>query len=154
MTLARRVILLLLVVAGSSAGAATAPAQLRHVAKGMTSDAATGNEFVVIHTVDDLAKALNETAGQPSPQGSGDVLASVDFDKEIVVGVVLSNRPTGCTGVDITAITQDGIVSVVHYRARKLRKGEACQSTLYAPFDFVAVAKTTSPFRFTDDSEP
>jgi hypothetical protein len=151
---APRVILAWLLAAACAAAAAAPTASLRHVAKGMTSEATGGNAFLVIHTADDLATALNQTASRAAPRGAGDVLASVDFDKEIVVGVMLSSRPTGCAGVDITAVTQDGIVSVVHYRAHKPRKDEACQGTPYSPFDFVAIARTNAPFRFTEDTGP
>lgn len=144
----------LLAAACAAAAAAPTATSLRHVAKGMTSDPTGGNAFLVIHTADDLATALNPTASRAVARGAGDVLASVDFDKEIVVGVMLSTRPTGCAGVDITSVTQDGIVSVVHYRARKPRKGEACQGRPYSPFDFVAIARTNAPFRFTEDTGP
>jgi len=143
-----------LLAAACAAAAAAPPAPLRHVAKGMTSEATGGSAFLVIHTADDLAAALNPKASLAAARGAGDVLASVDFDKEIVVGVMLSTRSTGCTGVDITSVAQDGIVSVVHYRARKPRKGEACQGRPYSPFDFVAIARTNAPFRFTEDTGP
>ncbi|MFL6627806.1 MAG: hypothetical protein ACJ8IK_08125 [Burkholderiaceae bacterium] len=151
---AARVILPWLLAAACGAASAAPTASLRHVAKGMTSEATSGNAFLVIHTADDLATALNPTASLAAARRAGDVLASVDFDKEIVVGVMLSTRPTGCTGVDITSVTQDGIVSVVHYRARKPRKGEACQGRPYSPFDFVAIERTNAPFRFTEDTGP
>jgi hypothetical protein len=153
MMLARRVILVLLLVAGF--GAAAAPAlPMRHVAKGLISDPATGNAFLVLHTPDDLANALNQTSSRPHADSMADALRAIDFDAEIVIGVMLSNRRDGCAGVDITDITQDGIVSVVHYRQHRPARRGACQDTLYAPFDFVAVAKTNAPFRFTDDTAP
>lgn len=141
-------------LAAACVAASAAPTSLRHVAKGMTSEATGGNAFLVIHTAADLATALNPTASRTAGRGAGEVLASVDFDKEIVVGVMLSTRPTGCAGVDITDVTQDGIVSVVHYRARKPRKGEPCQGRPYSPFDFVAIARTNAPFRFAEDTGP
>ena len=143
----------LLLAAGATASAA-GDAPLRHVAKGATSEATPGNSFLVIRNTDDLAAALNQTANRAAPKGPGDVLEAVDFDKEIVVAVLLSNRPTGCAGVDITSIAQDGIVSVVHYRESTPRKGETCHGTPWSPFDFVALAKSNAPFRFTRDGEP
>ena len=151
---ARRSILPWLLAAGCAAASAAPADQLRHLAKGMTSDSTHGNEFMVFHTASEFGETLNQTLGRASSKGSGDILASVDFDKEIVIGVMLSNRPTGCSGVDITSVRQDGIVSVVHYRERKARKGEACQGTLYSPFDFVAIAKSSAPVRFIEDVEP
>lgn len=151
---APRVILPWLLAAACVAAEAGPTTSLRHVARGMTSESTGGNAFLVIHTAEDLATALNPKASRVAARGGGDVPASVDFDKEIVVGVMLSTRPTGCAGVDIIDVTQDGIVSVVHYRARKPRKGEACQGRPYAPFDFVAIARTNAPFRFTEDTGP
>jgi hypothetical protein len=151
---APRVILPWLLAAACVAASAAPETPLRHVAKGMTSEATGGNAFLVIHTADDLATALNQTANRAAPRGAGDVLASVDFDKEIIVGVMLSNRPTGCAGVDITSVTQDGIVSVVHWRAHRPRQGEDCQGRPYSPFDFVAIARSNAPFRFTEDTGP
>jgi hypothetical protein len=151
---ARRSILPWLLAAGCAAATAAPADQLRHLAKGMTSGSTHGNEFMVFHTATDFGEALSQTLSRTSSKGSGNILASVDFDSEIVIGVMLSNRPTGCAGVDITSIAQDGIVSVVHYRERKPRKGEGCQGTLYSPFDFVAIAKSNAPVRFTQDVEP
>ncbi|HEY9022906.1 MAG TPA: hypothetical protein VIP05_01310 [Burkholderiaceae bacterium] len=154
MTLARRVMLSLLLVAGSAAAAEPATS-LRHVAKGVTSESAASNAFMVLRNADDLAAALKQIGSRAAAAGgSGDVGAGVDFDREIVLAVVLSNRPTGCAGVDITAIAQDGIVSVVHYRERQPAKGQACDETLYSPFDFVATPKSNAPFRFTRDDPP
>jgi len=142
-------------LAAACAVASAGPQEpLRHVARGSTSDAAAGNAFLVIHTADDLATALNRHASRAAPSDTTGVRDTVDFDKEIVLGVMLSRRPTGCAGVDITSIAHDGIVSVVHYRERRLRKGEACQGRLLSPFDFVAVARSNAPFRFMQDAEP
>jgi len=153
MILARRAMLLMLLAAGSVAAADPATS-LRHVAKGVTSGATDGNAFMVLRTADDLAAALKLAGSRAAGGGAGDVAPAVDFDHELVVGVLLSNRPTGCAGVDITAIAQDGIVSVVHFRERKPGKGQACEDTPYSPFDFVAAPKTNAPFRFTQDDEP
>ena len=122
----RRSILPWLLAAGCAAASAAPGDQMRHLAKGMTSESTNGNQFMVIHTAADFGDALGQTLSRATSTGSGNILSSVDFDAELVIGVMLSNRPTGCTGVDITSIAQDGIVSVVHYRERKPRKGETC----------------------------
>lgn len=143
----RRSILSWLLALGCAAASAAPADQMRHLAKGVSTEPRASNDLLVFHTADDLVQALNQASGR-------DVASSVDFEREIVVGVMLSNRPTGCAGVDITSIAQDGIVSVVHYRERKARKGETCHGTLYSPFDFVVVAKTNAPWRFMQDPEP
>src|SRR4051812_20867610 len=105
---APRAILPWLLAATCSATSAAPQEPLRHVARGSTSDAAAGNAFLVIHTADDLATALSPSASRSAPRDTTGVAESVDFDKEIVLGVMLSRRPTGCVGVDITSIAHDG----------------------------------------------
>jgi hypothetical protein len=146
----RRALVSWLLLAAATASAAAEP-PLRHVAKGATSEASPSNSFLVIRNADDLAAALNQTANRAAGQSPGDV--QVDFDKEMIVAVMLSNRPQGCAGVDIASIAQDGIVSVVHYREPKPRKGETCHGTSWSPFDLVAVPKSNAPFRFTLDAD-
>ena len=148
MALIRRTLVPWLLVAAATASAAAEP-PLRHVAKGATSEATPSNSFLVIRNGDDLAAALNQTANRAAAPGD----VRIDFDKEMVVAVMLSNRPLGCAGVDITSIAQDGIVSVVHYREPKPRKGETCHGTPWSPFDLVAVPKSNAPFRFTMDAD-
>lgn len=144
----RRALVSCLLLAAAAASAASEP-PLRHVAKGATSEASPSNSFLVIRNADDLAAALNQTANRA--QSAGDV--RVDFDKEMIVAVMLSNRPQGCAGVDITSIAQDGIVSVVHYRESTPRQGETCHGTHWSPFDLVAVPKSNAPFRFSQDAD-
>jgi hypothetical protein len=89
-----------------------------------------------------------------SAQKPEDVLKAVDFKTETVVGVMLSNRGSSCTGVDITSITQDGNGSVVHYREHEPAPGDVCLDTVYSPFHFVAIAKTNAPVKFEKDKMP
>jgi len=152
---ARRAILPWL-AAACAAVAASAPAQdvlMRHLAKGMTTEQTDGNAFLVIRNADDFARALNQrmnVEGAAAADGRG----MVDFDTEIAIGVLLSNRPSACAEVDITSISKDGIVSVVHYRERLRKSREACAATIASPFDFVAIPKSSSPIRFQADGEP
>ncbi|MBW8758810.1 MAG: hypothetical protein JF586_14455 [Burkholderiales bacterium] len=153
---ARRAILPWL-AAACAAVAAAAPAQevqMRHLAKGMTTVKTRGNAFMVIRNADEFARALNQrmdVAGEPASADGG---RAIDFDTEMALGVLLSNRPTACAGVDITSISKDGIVSVVHYRERVRKPHEACAATVTSPFDFVAIPKSGAPVRFQADGEP
>jgi hypothetical protein len=155
MAYARRAILPWL-AAACAAVAASAPAQdvhMRHLAKGMTTEETSGNSFMVIRNADDFARALNQrmnVGGAAAADGRG----MIDFDSEIAVGVLLSNRPSACAEVDITSISKDGIVSVVHYRERRRKQQEPCAATVASPFDFVAIPKSASPIRFQDDDAP
>jgi hypothetical protein len=157
MNKARRSILpwLLLAAATAATAASASPqVQMRRLARGMTTEATDGNAFMVIHTSDDLARALAQKTNLSSVDGSADGRPKIDFDSETAVGVMLSNRPTGCTGVEITSVTLDGIVSVVHYRERKRKPHESCAASVTSPFDFVAIPKTSAPIRFEADVAP
>jgi hypothetical protein len=156
MARARRTILPWLAAAGAVV-AASVPAQdvhMRHLAKGMTTETTSANAFMVIRTADDFARALNQRMNVEGHQAAADARGTIDFDTEMAVGVLLSNRPTACAGVDITSISKDGIVSVVHYRERRRKPHEACVATVTSPFDFVAIPKSGSPIRFQADGEP
>ena len=155
MARARRTILPWL-AAAATVVAASAPAQdvhMRHLAKGMTTGKTPANAFMVIRTADDFARALNQRMNVEGHQAA-DARGTIDFDTEMAVGVLLSNRPTACAGVDITSVSKDGIVSVVHYRERRRKPREACVATVTSPFDFVAIPKSGSPIRFQADGEP
>jgi hypothetical protein len=142
-----------LLLAAATTACAAPDVRMRHLAKGMTTEKTSGNAFMVIHTAEEFARALdkmNLVGEQASPDGR----AIIDFDTETAVGVLLSNRPTACTGVDITSISRDGIVSVVHYRERLRDPHGACAATVTSPFDFVAIPKTGAPIRFQADGDP
>jgi hypothetical protein len=134
--------------------AAAQDVQMRHLAKGMTTEKTAGNEFMVVRTGDDFARALNRKMNLEGGPESTDGRGSIDFDTEMAVGVLLSNRPTACAGVDITSITKDGIVSVVHYRERQRKPHETCAAVTTSPFDFVAIRKSDAPIRFQADGAP
>jgi hypothetical protein len=146
-----------LAAAACAAGPAVAAAQdvpMRHLAKGMTTERTAGNEFMVARTDEDLARALNRRMNVEGGPESTDGRGSIDFRTEMAVGVLLSNRPTACAGVDITSVTKDGIVSVVHYRERQRKPHETCAAVNTSPFDFVAIRKSDAPIRFQDDGAP
>jgi hypothetical protein len=149
-----RPILPWLLLAAAAAASAAPDVQMRHLAKGMTTEKTSGNAFMVIHTAEEFARALNQKMNLAGEQSSPDGRPSVDFDTETAIGVLLSNRPTACTGVEITSVTKDGIVSVVHYRERRRKPHETCAVTVTSPFDFVAIPKTGAPFQFEADGEP
>ena len=134
--------------------AAAQAMQMRHLAKGMTTGQTSGNAFMVIRNADEFARTLARQMNVEGAQASADGRGAIDFDAEMAVGVLLSNRPTACAGVDITSISKDGIVAVVHYRERLPKPHEACASTVTSPFDFVAIPKSDAPIRFQADGEP
>jgi len=153
---ARRAILPWL-AAACAAIASAAPAQdvrMRHLAKGMTTGMTPGNAFMVIRNADEFARALNQRTNVEDGPAPADGRGTIDFDTEMAVGVLLSNRPTACAGVDITSISKDGIVAVVHYRERLPKPHEACASTVTSPFDFVAIPKSDAPVRFQAEGGP
>ena len=146
--------LLALLAAAACAAATAQDMQMRHLAKGMTTEATTGDAFMVVRTEDDLTRALNHRMNLEPGQAITGGRPGIDFDTEMAVGVLLSNRPTSCTGVDITSISKDGIVSVVHYRERKRQPRETCTVAATSPFDFVAIPKSSAPVRFQADDQP
>lgn len=151
---ASRSILPWLLLVAATAASASSDVQMRHLARGMTTEETSGNAFMVIRNAEDFTRALNQKTNVGGLDGSADGRPKVDFDTEIAVGVLLSNRPTGCTGVEITSVAKDGIVSVVHYLERRRKPHEACAAGVTSPFDFVAIPKTSAPIRFEADSEP
>ena len=149
-----RPILPWLLLAAATAAPAASDVQMHHLTKNMTTEETSGNAFMVIHTAEEFARALNRKTNLAGERASPDGQPSVDFDTETAVGVLLSNRPTACAGVEITSITKDGTVSVVHYRERRRKPHETCAATVTSPFDFVAIPKTGAPIRFEADGEP
>jgi hypothetical protein len=150
----RSSLLLMLFLAGGCATSQSAPIPMHELTKDKTTELTNGNEFLVIQSSAEFAKALTRKLSHVSAQKPEDVLKAVDFKTETVVGVMLSNRGSSCTGVDITSITQDGNGSVVHYREHEPAPGDVCLDTVYSPFHFVAIAKTNAPVKFEKDKMP
>lgn len=71
---------------------------------------------------------------------------SIDFDKYVVIAVVLGNRPSGCYGVEINQISGDGCGRKIHIRERVPCSGELCTLAITNPFHYIKVCKSFLPF--------
>jgi hypothetical protein len=143
-------LVLLAAFCGYTAASAWTNVQVRHLATDRTTAPNNGDEFLLVQSPSEFSKALNQKLSHVSAQKPEDVVKGVDFKAETVVGVMLSGRPTSCTGVEIQAIKQDGNEVVVQYLERLAQKDEVCLETIYSPFDFVAIPKTKAHVTFKD----
>jgi hypothetical protein len=79
-------------------------------------------------------------AGRPVP--------SVDFSRDMVVGVFLGSRPTSGFGVQITAVDRVADALVVKWAEQSPGPDQMAAQVMTAPSHIVTVARHTGPVRF------
>ncbi|MCE4558067.1 hypothetical protein [Pelomonas cellulosilytica] len=76
---------------------------------------------------------------------------TVDFEKSMVVGVVLPTHSSGCARVTIEQVVVSNGQVLVKYLDHKAKRGEICTSSFATPFHFVKVEKVSLPVVFDND---
>lgn len=100
-----------------------------------------GARQVVAKTPADFEKLWREHApGRPTP--------SVDFSKNMVIGVFLGSRPSGGFGVEITDVRRDGDALLVSWAERRPGRDQMAAQVMTAPAQLVAVPRFEGAVRF------
>jgi hypothetical protein len=73
---------------------------------------------------------------------------TVDFPREMVVGVFLGSRPTAGYGVDILGTREDQGTLVVQYRERRPARGGITAQVITSAFQIVALPARTGDVKF------
>lgn len=79
-------------------------------------------------------------AGRPVP--------SVDFSRDMVLGVFLGSRPSGGFSVQITSAEREGDVLVVKWAEQTPAPGQMAAQVMTAPSHLVTVPRHTGQVRF------
>lgn len=66
---------------------------------------------------------------------------TVDFSREVVVGVFLGSRPSAGFAVEIAGVREDGSTLVVQYRETRPSPGALTAQVLTMPYHIVAVSR-------------
>jgi len=74
-----------------------------------------------------------------SNEGASTTLPTIDFDKEIVVGLFLGDKPTGGYDVEIIRAEQSNRDLVISFREKAPRAGAMVTQSLTQPFHLVRV---------------
>ena len=113
---------------------------LTTVARGPMS-AITDSRQVVVRSTAELASLWKE-------HGSSQPVPSVNFSKEIVVGVFLGTRPTGGFSVEIVGTRVEGDALVVEYTEQRPGRADIVSQVLTSPFHIVRLPTRKGPVRF------
>ena len=120
--------------------AQTPPPPFTEVAKGNASNQQDARQ-VTVRTAAEWTSLWKEHA--PTAK-----MPSVDFAKQMVVGIFLGTKPSDGHQVEIVGVrTQDKDV-IVEYVQRQPGRGTMAAQILTEPYHLVAVAKHPGPVRF------
>jgi len=75
---------------------------------------------------------------------------SVDFSKEMVVGVFMGSRPTAGFAVEIVGVREEADGVVVQYRETRPSRDAMTAQVLTAPYHLVAVPKSAGAVTFEE----
>jgi len=120
-------------------GAQTPPPP-RTVDKGDFSNVDDGKQVVVRSDAEWRTLWRQHAGGRPMP--------SIDFSKEMVVGVFMSSRPTAGFDIAITNTIEANGILHVRYRERLPARGLVLAQVLTFPFHLVAVPRSASEVKF------
>jgi hypothetical protein len=90
---------------------------------------------------EEWAKLWREHAGERARP-------SVDFARDMVVGVFLGSRPTAGFGVQIVSAREDRGALVVQYRETRPPGGSISAQVLTSPYQLVTLPKRAGEIRF------
>ena len=133
-------VLSILVPSAAMLSAQTPPPLFTEVAKGNLSDQQDGKQ-VTARTASEwetLWKAHAPTVKMPS----------VDFTKNMVVGIFLGTKPSDGYQVEIVGVRTQEKELIVEYVQRTPGRGTMAAQILTEPYHLVAVAKHPGPVRF------
>lgn len=104
-----------------------------------------GERAFVLRDADEWDELWREHASAQLPTAA---VPTVDFEKQMVIGVVLGTCPTGGYGVEIRRVerTNSGLRAAVHRTTPP--EGSARTMVLSKPFHFVALERSSAPVDF------
>ena len=130
-------IVILLAMLGQ-APASTVP--MKTIEKGMDSQVDKSQQ-VAARSAEEWAKLWNLHAGKrPRP--------SVDFAREMVVGVFLGSRPTGGFSIEVVGAREEGGALVVQYRETRPPPRSVTAQILSSPYHLVTFPARAGTVRF------
>ncbi|HEV3140511.1 MAG TPA: protease complex subunit PrcB family protein [Vicinamibacterales bacterium] len=123
---------------------AQTPPPPRTVDKGDFSNVDNAKQ-VVVRTAAEWRSLWRQHAGdRPMP--------SVDFGKEMVVGVFMGSRPTAGFDIAIASTIEANGILHVRYREQTPARGLILAQVLTFPFHLVAIPKTAAEVKFEKES--
>lgn len=130
--------------------------EIQTVAKGLAHSIRPSTTFVIAKNADQWAAAwmllASDSDGYVRSQGWLQWLPPVEFDRSMVIGIVLATNPDSCTGVTISeaSVAHQKIVVTYSERRRRTDIREACASTLTTGYHFVSLPKSPLTIEFVD----
>lgn len=118
----------------------TAMAPLRSLDRGAVSDIAAERQVSVRDGAEWASIWKQHAPGRAQP--------SVDFAREMVVGVFLGRRPTAGFSVEVTGYRESGDDVVVMYRETAPSRDLITAQMLTAPYHLVAIPRHTGTVTF------
>jgi VWFA-related protein len=126
--------------AAAARSAAAASSILRTVERGEMSFTDTPRQFTARTEAEWSAIWKQHAANRPEP--------TVDFSREMVVGVFLGTRPTGGHSVEIVGTREDQNALVVQYREHRPERGAITTQIVTSPYHMVVVAQRPGAVKF------
>jgi hypothetical protein len=118
----------------------TTMAPLRSLDRGALSDIVSERQVSVRDATEWASMWRQHAPGRAQP--------SVDFGREMVVGVFLGRRPTAGFSVEVTGYRESGADVVVMYRETAPSRDLITAQMLTAPYDLVAIPRHTGAVTF------
>ena len=130
--------IVILLAALWQAPALTVP--MKTIEKGMDSRIDKSQQ-IAARSADEWAILWNLHAGER-------LRPSVDFAREVVVGVFLGSRPTGGFLIEVVGAREEGGALVVRYRETRPPPGSVAAQILTSPYHIVALPARAGDVRF------
>ena len=113
---------------------------MKTIEKGMDSRIDKSQQ-IAARSADEWAILWNLHAGER-------LRPSVDFAREVVVGVFLGSRPTGGFLIEVVGAREEGGALVVRYRETRPPPGSVAAQILTSPYHIVALPARAGDVRF------
>jgi hypothetical protein len=139
---------LLLLASCTGCSAVAAPVPFSTLAKGLASGVGQPTQ-IVVRTQNDWAALWSrhmrtQTAPSPPPP--------VDFSRDMVVALFISERPTGGFAIEVTRIERTDSGLSVHYRTTRPDPAAMQPQALTQPFHLIALPRSDDPVTFVAES--
>lgn len=130
--------ILMLLAALSQAPASTLP--MKTIEKGMDSQIDRAQQLTV-RSAEEWTRLWREHAGERGRP-------SVDFAREMVVGVFLGSRPTAGFAIEVVGAREEGGALVVRYRETRPSPRSVAAQVLTSPYHIVTFPARAGDVRF------
>jgi len=110
-------------------------------------------EFLVARTSAEWAAAWKLPSIDQHGEASRPIqaLPSVDFQRSMIVGIILPTSSSGCTGVTIHRAIVSNEQVIVKYREQKPQSGDICTQSFATAYHFVKVTRSPLFVVFAED---